>query len=314
MSGRWPGSSSMGRTIWMPRARSRLGSRAGTGRPSVPGPFASRAADWPEYFACAAALMAANPPPVTDLALLRAIAPLGLPLRVRPVAVLGGRGGRDRGWRRRGASSRHDAAALAAPYLSTVGPIRAPGWATSTRTTAIGPPWRSRAWPRCPRRKPCTCAPSGSRPGDLHDGDQAPGGCTSPRRAACRSIRFWSLSLYEATEDGQFFFTDNPLRPLRHRRPYARPDAERRRARWISGWVTPIRAGAALELAACAGGSLRACSCGPICRRPNCSTADIAFPPSSRPDGPGDLDSARPPAGIHRAFHAAGLAVRARSL
>ena len=44
----------------------------------APGPYADRRAGWREYFGAAAALMAANPPPVTDLAMLRSLAPLGL--------------------------------------------------------------------------------------------------------------------------------------------------------------------------------------------------------------------------------------------
>ncbi len=42
------------------------------------GPFAERDAGWVEYFSSASALLAENPGPATDLALLRRIAPLGL--------------------------------------------------------------------------------------------------------------------------------------------------------------------------------------------------------------------------------------------
>ena len=60
-----------------------------------PGPYASRSAAWAEYFASAAARMAAHPPPVTELAIRRRMAPLGLvdrparrhPLRPRPAAA-----------------------------------------------------------------------------------------------------------------------------------------------------------------------------------------------------------------------------------
>ena len=41
-------------------------------------PLVARDADWPDYFAALHAMMRNNPPPVTDLALLRRIVPLGL--------------------------------------------------------------------------------------------------------------------------------------------------------------------------------------------------------------------------------------------
>ena len=42
------------------------------------GQFNKRTAPWAEYFASASALMRESPPPITDLGILRRIAPLGL--------------------------------------------------------------------------------------------------------------------------------------------------------------------------------------------------------------------------------------------
>lgn len=175
----------------------------------APGPYAARSASWPDYFASAAALMRANPPPAMDLALLRRIAPLGLtsgfdPSRfsaaeaaeieagiaeARLEARKGGLGGMGfvRGWSYPSArlgDFDQDYAYRAAVALSGLAALP-PAEAMYMR--ALGP-----------------------LKGDLFDGDRGwrlsfPAGGHLPIHA------FWSLSLYEATQDGQFFFTDNPL-------------------------------------------------------------------------------------------------------
>jgi hypothetical protein len=176
---------------------------------TAPGPFAGRGAAWPEYFAAAAALMAANPPPLTDHALLRTIAPLGLPdgfdparipaaevaeieaglAEARQLARRGGLGGSDfeSGWSYPSArlgdfdQDYHLRASVALSGLAALPPAEA---------------MYMRA--------------EGEGPGHLYDGTRAwrlhfPPGEPLPVDS------FWSLSLYEATPEGQFFFTDNPL-------------------------------------------------------------------------------------------------------
>lgn len=175
----------------------------------APGPFANRAAPWAEYFASAAALLAANPPPITDLALLRRIAPLGLmegfdPARFSPAdaaeieagiaeakeaACRGGLGGSEfiQGWSYPGprlGDFDQDYEFRASVALSGLAALP-PAEATYMRG-------------------------EGDLPGNLYDGTKA-WRLHFPADAPLPVNSFWSLSLYEATDDGQFFFTDNPL-------------------------------------------------------------------------------------------------------
>jgi hypothetical protein len=178
-------------------------------QPAAPGPYAARNAPWADYFASAAALMAANPPPVTDLALLRAIAPLGLsdgfdPARfsseqaqeieagiseARQAARRGGLGGTefDGGWSYPGArlgdfgQDYHLRAAVALSGLAALPPAEA---------------MYMRA--------------EGEGPGHLYDGNRA-WRLHFPADRPLPVNSFWSLSLYEATPEGQFFFSDNRL-------------------------------------------------------------------------------------------------------
>lgn len=180
------------------------------GPPSAaPGPFAARQAGWADFFASAAALMAANPPPATDLALLRRIAPLGLtegfdPARftageiaeieagvaeARREARKGGLGGMsyDRGWSYPGAGLGdfgQDYGYRAAVALSGLAAL--------------------------PSVEAMYMRAQGDLPGDLFDGTRA-WRLRFPADGRLPVDSFWSLSLYEATDDGQFFFTDNPL-------------------------------------------------------------------------------------------------------
>lgn len=175
----------------------------------APGPFAARHAPWPEYFASAAALMRLNPPPVTDRALLRTIAPLGLPdgfdagrfsaeeaaeieagvSDARKAARRGGLGGDgfQGGWSYPGArlgDFDQDYGFRASVALSGLAAL--------------------------PPAEAMYMRAEGEGPRNLYDGTKAwrlhfPAGGGLPVNS------FWSLSLYEATDDGQFFFTDNPL-------------------------------------------------------------------------------------------------------
>ena len=174
-----------------------------------PGPYAARSADWAEYFASAGALMAANPPPVTDLAALRRMAPLGLldgfdPAKFSPAEVAEIEAGLAEGRKAvRGGGG------LAGNFVG--------GWSyPSVRlgdfeqdydlrgTVALG------GLAALPPAEAMYLQGEGPEPGKLFDGRQSwrlhfPPGGHLPVDS------FWSLSLYEATDDGQFFFCDNPL-------------------------------------------------------------------------------------------------------
>jgi hypothetical protein len=176
----------------------------------LPGPYAGRDAGWRDYFASAAALMRANPPPVTDLGILRRMAPLGLmegfdPDRFDPAEVAeieagvaeareavrgaGGLGGTRfiEGWTypdARLGDFQQDYALRAAVAL---GGLAALPPAEAMYMQAEGPGPRSLF--------------DGTRAWRLH----FPAGRLLPVDS------FWSLSLYEAMPDGQFFFCDNPL-------------------------------------------------------------------------------------------------------
>lgn len=175
----------------------------------APGPYAQRGADWRDYFASAAALMAANPPPLTDRALLGVVAPLGLPDRFDPArfsaaevaeieagvaearqaARRGGLGGSDfqGGWSYPSArlgdfdQDYHLRAAVALSGLAALPPAEA---------------MYMRA--------------EGEGPSQLYDGSKAWRLHFAPDQKIPVNS-FWSLSLYEATPEGQFFFAENPL-------------------------------------------------------------------------------------------------------
>lgn len=179
--------------------------------PAAPSParHAGRAAPWNEYFASVDALMAANPPPVTDLGLIRRIAPLGL-----------GRGGFDPG-----AFSSEEAAAIEAGVQQARSLIRSrglggAGWEDgwSYPRADLGDFGQSYAYRAAVALAGLAALPpveamymrGQGEAGGTYDG-------TRPWRLHFPSDRlppvdsFWSLSLYEATPDGQFFFADNPL-------------------------------------------------------------------------------------------------------
>jgi len=71
-------------------------------------------------------------------------------------------------------------------------------------------PWSPLAgWPLCRRLRPCIWRAVGEHRG-LYDGAKA-WRLHFPADKLIPVDSFWSLSLYEATADGQFFFTDNPI-------------------------------------------------------------------------------------------------------
>jgi hypothetical protein len=180
------------------------------GPPSAaPGPFAARSAPWAEYFASAAALMAANPPPAMDLALIRRLAPLGLtegfdPARFSPAEIAEIEAGI--------AEARREARKGGLGGASFI-----QGWSyPSARLGDFDQDYVYRAavalsgLAALPPAEAMYMRAEGDLPGDLFDGGKA-WRLHFPADGHLPVNSFWSLSLYEATEDGQFFFTDNPL-------------------------------------------------------------------------------------------------------
>lgn len=176
----------------------------------MPGPYAGRSADWREYFAAAAALMAANPPPVTDLGLLRTITPLGLldgfdPERFSPAQAAEIEAGFAEGRK----------AVRAGGGLSGTDFIQ--GWSyPSSRLGDFAQDYLLRGavalggLAALPPAEAMYLQAEGPLPRKLFDGAKA-WRLHFPADAPLPVNSFWSLSLYEATDDGQFFFWDNPL-------------------------------------------------------------------------------------------------------
>lgn len=179
--------------------------------PAVPDPgtFASRAAGWRDYLASAAELLRLNPPPATDGQMLRRMAPLGLdafdPDRFSPEEAEAIAEGLEEGRRfGRGAGG-------------LTGPNFIDGWSyPDARLGAFGQNYALRAavavggLAALPPDEAMYMRASGDLPRALFDGARA----WRLHFPADRQIpvdSFWSLSLYEATDDGQFFFTRNDL-------------------------------------------------------------------------------------------------------
>lgn len=191
--------------------------RAVQGQVSLQGPAAdpppaaaARNAGWADYFASASALMAANPPPVTDRALLARIAPLGLLPRFDAARFTAAEAAEIEAGV---AEARR--AARGGGGLSGDGFIE--GWAyPAAKLGEFGQDYLFRAsvalgglaaLPLAEATYLRAGAPEG---GGLFDGTKA-WKLHFPADRLIPVDSFWSLSLYEATEDGQFFFTDNPL-------------------------------------------------------------------------------------------------------
>lgn len=175
----------------------------------TPGPYALRSADWREYFDSAAALMTANPPPVTDLAILRAIAPMGLAEGFDPRRF-----------------SEADIAEIEAGVAEARSAVRkgglggasyVAGWSyPSSRLGDFDQDYAYRAavalsgLAALPPAEAMYMRAEGHGARDLLDGTKA-WRLHFPADQPLPVNSFWSLSLYEATDDGQYFFTDNPL-------------------------------------------------------------------------------------------------------
>ncbi len=169
---------------------------------------ATRGSSWADYFASVARLMADNPPPLTDRAALQTMAPLGLtafdPARLSPSQV-----------------EAIEAGVAEARGLLRGGGLEATGFADgwsypAARLGDFGEDYLYRAGVALgglgalPPAEAMYMRAKGDLPRALFDG------ATDWRLHFAADGRipvdaFWSLSLYEATDDGQFFFADNPL-------------------------------------------------------------------------------------------------------
>jgi hypothetical protein len=174
----------------------------------TPGPFANRGAGWAEYFESAARLMKANPPPVTDRAMLAVMAPLGLAdfdaarFSAQEVAAIEAGVAEARAAARKGGLG---------------GNAFVEGWSyPSARLGDFGQDYGYRAavalsgLAALPPAEAMYMRAEGPGPRALFDGTRA-WRLHFPADRLIPVNSFWSLSLYEATDDGQFFFTDNPL-------------------------------------------------------------------------------------------------------
>lgn len=171
--------------------------------------FARRSGAWPDYFTAVDALMTLNPPPATDLAVLRRMAPLGLggggfdPGRFAPDEALAIEAGvaaartliRSRGL---GGAQWIDGWSYPRADLGDFGQSYAYRAAVALAGLAALPPVEA-----------MYMRGQGEARG-LYDGAKA-WRLHFPADRLPAVDSFWSLSLYEATEDGQFFFADNAL-------------------------------------------------------------------------------------------------------
>ncbi|HEY1753388.1 MAG TPA: DUF1254 domain-containing protein [Caulobacteraceae bacterium] len=175
----------------------------------APGPFAGRAAPWQDYFASAARLLALNPPPVTDRAMLQTMAPLDLADFDAARFSAGQAAAIEAGVAEAKAAVRRGGGlAGGAPQ----GGWSYPDWRLGEYGQAYG--FRASValsgLAALPPVEAMYMRAAGPLPGGLFDGSEAwrlhfPAGQPIPVDS------FWSLSLYEATDDGQFFFADNPI-------------------------------------------------------------------------------------------------------
>ena len=123
--------------------------------------------------------------------------------------------------------------------------------------------------------------------------------------ASCRPVNaFWSLTMYEATPDGQFFLVENPIErySIGDRTPGLKKNADGSLDIWIA------RADPAATKSA---NWLPAPAKGPFSRQPPRLPAEVRTAGRSLarpgPESPSDTLTSTAPAGIHRAFQPPGL-------
>lgn len=208
----------------------------------VAGLAAKRDAPWPEYFRSAEALMLENPPPATDEAILRRMAPLGLtraggfdPARFTPTQAAEIEAGVEEARR---------AVRLEGGSMQVV-----QGWSYPRPTLGdFGQDYLFRAQVALTGLAALTTqeatymrsvAPDG---GFVHSGGGAyrlhfPAGQTPPVAG------FWSLTIYEPTDAGQFFLSPNPLN--RYSIGDRTPGLKRNRDGSLDIWISHADPGAA---------------------------------------------------------------------
>lgn len=171
-------------------------------------PAARRNAPWQEYFSAASRLLAENPPPATDRALLRRIAPLGLEDGRFDPAAFGGEEAR----------AIEDGVEEARRSLrgGAIGATVVDGWTyPEPELGDFGQSYLYRAMvavaglAALPPAEATYMRAVGPERG-LFDG-AADWELHFPAKRWPPVDGFWSLTLYEATPDGQFFFCENPL-------------------------------------------------------------------------------------------------------
>ena len=176
--------------------------------PDERGPYADRDAPWQDYLAGAARLLAENPPPVTDGSILKVMAPLGLadfdPARFSAAEAAA----IDAGVQQAKADARRS---------GLRGPGFIDGWTYPYgRLGDFGQEYGYRAavaiggLAALPPEEAMYMRAKGDLPRALFDG-QADWRLHFPAGRLLPVNSFWSLTLYEATDDGQFFFADNPI-------------------------------------------------------------------------------------------------------
>lgn len=174
-----------------------------------PGPFAARSAGWAEYFASASTLMALNPPPVTDRAALRRMAPLGLAEGFEAGRFSKAEVAEIEAGLAEGREAVRGGGGLAGNFVG--------GWSyPSVRLGDFGQDYDLRGTvalgglAALPPAEAMYLQGEGPLPGKLFDGARN-WRLHFPADGHLPVDSFWSLSLYEATDDGQFFFWENPL-------------------------------------------------------------------------------------------------------
>jgi hypothetical protein len=168
-------------------------------------------APWSDYFSAAARLLASEPPPATDRAMLRRIAPLGL---AGDTPFTGEAFNADDKAQIEAGLAEARAFVIDPRHRGTV----ADGWFYPGATLGnFGQDYLARAivartgLAALPREEAMYMRPEGDGGDALYDGRKAwrihfNAGQLPPVNA------FWSLTMYERTPDGQSFFTDNPLK------------------------------------------------------------------------------------------------------
>jgi hypothetical protein len=197
----------------------------------TPGAFALRTAAWPDYFASVQQLLIENPPPATDASLFDDIAPLGL----------GPSGGFDAS-RFSPAQDKELELALRIAGLQLLNLRRTQlivdGWACPPADLGqFGQDYLMRAGVALaglgalPREEAVYFRAVPPRGGYAFPGDSY-----RLRLLGVPADGFWSLTMYEATADGQFFLTPNPIGryAIGDRTPGLQKDADGALTIWIS--------------------------------------------------------------------------------